>query len=132
MSQLRIQGGNKLRGRLRVSGMKNAATPILAATLLTEEPCLLHNVPRIRDVDRMIDILQSLGVKTEWIGENDLRLEARDVDLVDLNRKAMRTMRSSILLLGPLLARFKEADLPEPGGCIIGNRPIDTRDYPDA
>lgn len=126
MSRLRIQGGHKLNGRLRVSGMKNAATPILAATLLTDEPCTLHEVPRIRDVERMLDILRSLGVAVEWTGKNDLVIEARGADLNGLDRKAMRTMRSSILLLGPLLARFKEADLPEPGGCIIGNRSVDT------
>lgn len=126
MSRLRIQGGHKLNGHLRVSGMKNAATPILAAALLTDETCTLHEVPRIRDVERMLDILRSLGVAVEWTGKNDLVIEARGADLNGLDRKAMRTMRSSILLLGPLLARFKEADLPEPGGCIIGNRPVDT------
>lgn len=106
--------------------MKNAATPILAATLLAEDPCTLHEVPRIRDVDRMLGILTSLGAAVEWVGKNDLIIDARTADLGGLDRKAMRTMRSSILLLGPLLARFKEANLPEPGGCIIGNRPIDT------
>lgn len=106
--------------------MKNAATPILAATLLTDEPCTLHNVPRIRDVDRMLDILRSLGVKVARNDDGSVQIEAGDADLKGLDRKAMRTMRSSILLLGPLLARFKEADLPEPGGCIIGNRPVDT------
>lgn len=105
--------------------MKNAATPILAATLLTDEPCLLQNVPRIRDVERMLDILKSLGVKTEWTGEHELRIEARGADPTSLDRKAMRSMRSSILFLGPMLSRFREVDLPEPGGCILGNRPLD-------
>ena len=129
MSRLRIQGGKKLRGRLRVSGMKNAATPILAATLLTDEPCLLRNVPRIRDVERMLDILRSLGAKAEWTGDHALRIEARGADPGKLDRKAMRSMRSSILFMGPFLARFREIELPEPGGCIIGNRPIDTHLY---
>jgi len=106
--------------------MKNAATPILAATLLTDEPCLLKNVPRIRDVERMLDILKSLGVKAEWTGEHELRIEARGADPTTLDRKAMRSMRSSVLFLGPMLARFREVELPEPGGCIIGNRPVDT------
>lgn len=109
--------------------MKNAATPILAATLLTGEPCLLRNVPRIRDVERMLDILRSLGVKADWAGEHDLRIDAREADPSTLDRKAMRSMRSSILFLGPFLARFREIELPEPGGCIIGNRPIDTHLY---
>jgi UDP-N-acetylglucosamine 1-carboxyvinyltransferase len=106
--------------------MKNAATPILAATLLTDEPCLLRNIPRIRDVERMLDILRSLGAKAEWTGEHDVRVEARGADPEALDRKAMRGMRSSILFLGPMLSRFREVELPEPGGCIIGNRPLDT------
>lgn len=126
MSRLRIQGGRKLRGRLRVSGMKNAATPILAATLLTDGPCTLRNVPRIRDVDRMLDILRSIGASAEWTEEHEVRVEARGADPKGLDRKAMRALRSSVLFMGPFLARFREVDLPEPGGCIIGNRPVDT------
>jgi UDP-N-acetylglucosamine 1-carboxyvinyltransferase len=126
MSRLRIQGGRKIRGRLRVSGMKNAATPILAACLLTDEPCILHNVPRIRDVERMLDILRSMGAKAEWNGEHDLRIETRGADPKDLDRKAMRSIRSSVLMMGPMLARFREVELPEPGGCHLGNRPLDT------
>lgn len=126
MSRLRIQGGKKLRGRLRVAGMKNAATPILAATLLTDEPSLLKNVPRIRDVERMLDILRSLGVSADWVGDHDLKIEPKGADPAKLDRKAMRSMRSSVLFLGPMLARFREVELPEPGGCIIGNRPLDT------
>ncbi len=126
MSRLRIQGGRKLRGSLKVSGMKNAATPILAACLLTDEPCLLSNVPRIRDVEKMLEILKSLGVRAEWIGEHELRIAAKGADLMSLDKKLMRSMRSSVLLLGPLLARFRHVELPEPGGCIIGNRPLDT------
>ncbi len=125
MSRLRIQGGKKLRGRLRVAGMKNAATPILAATLLTDEPCLLRNIPRIRDVERMLDILRSLGIKAEWTGDHELRIEAHGADPATLDRKAMRSMRSSVLFLGPMLARFREVEFTEPGGCILGNRPLD-------
>ena len=126
MSRLRIQGGKKLRGRLQVAGMKNAATPILAATLLTDEPCVLRNVPRIRDVERMLDILRSLGVEVAWTGDHELKIDPRNADPAKLDRKAMRSMRSSVLFLGPMLARFREMELPEPGGCIIGNRPLDT------
>lgn len=106
--------------------MKNAATPILAATLLAGGPCRLSNVPRIRDVERMLDILKSLGADVEWTGAHDLRIESRSADPATLDRKAMRSMRSSVLFLGPMLARFREVELPEPGGCIIGNRPVDT------
>lgn len=106
--------------------MKNAATPILAATLLTDEECILKNVPRIRDVERMLDMLRSLGALVEWIGDHELRIVARDVDPTKMDRKAMRSMRSSVLFLGPMLARFHQVELPEPGGCIIGNRPLDT------
>jgi UDP-N-acetylglucosamine 1-carboxyvinyltransferase len=126
MSRFRIQGGKKLRGRLRAAGMKNAATPILAATLLTDGTCVLKNVPRIRDVERMLDILRSLGVRVEWAGDHELSIEPKGADPAKLDRKAMRSMRSSVLFLGPMLARFREVELPEPGGCIIGNRPLDT------
>ncbi len=106
--------------------MKNAATPILAATLLTDERSVLKNVPRIRDVERMLDILRSLGVLVEWVGEHELTIDPRIADPAKLDRKAMRSMRSSVLFLGPMLSRFREVELPEPGGCIIGNRPLDT------
>ncbi len=106
--------------------MKNAATPILAATLLADGPSVLRNVPRIRDVERMLDILRSLGVRAEWTGDHELKIEPQGADPAKLDRKAMRSMRSSVLFLGPMLARFREVELPEPGGCIIGNRPLDT------
>lgn len=129
MSRFKIQGGRKLRGQLRVSGMKNAATPIIAATLLTDGPCFLRNIPRIRDVDRMLEILRSLGASAEWVGDHDVRIEAKDISLEKLDRKAMRSLRSSALFMGPMLARFREVEIPEPGGCIIGNRPLDTHIY---
>ncbi len=106
--------------------MKNAATPILAATLLTDEPCSLKNVPRIRDVERMLDILRSLGVSVVWNGDHELTIDPKNADPTKVDRKAMRSMRSSVLFLGPMLSRFREMELPEPGGCIIGNRPLDT------
>jgi UDP-N-acetylglucosamine 1-carboxyvinyltransferase len=106
--------------------MKNAATPILAATLLTDEPCLLHNIPRIRDVERMLEILRSMGAKAEWVGEHDVRVEAKGADSASLDRKAMRSLRSSVLMMGPMLARFRAVEIPEPGGCNLGNRPLDT------
>lgn len=125
-SKLIIRGGLPLNGEIPVRGMKNAVTPILAATLLVPGRCLLHNVPRLSDVDRMLDILRSLGSKVEWLGEHDLAVDTRQADIASIDAKTVKSMRSSILFLGPLLARFRRVDLPEPGGCIIGNRPIDT------
>lgn len=129
MSKFIIKGGKKLNGRIHIAGMKNAATPIIAACLLTPEPCVLYNVPRIKDVFRMLEILQGLGVKADWFDDHTLSLEAKSVSCQSLSKDLITAMRSSILLLGPLLARCGEIDLPEPGGCIIGNRPIDTHLY---
>jgi len=126
MGQFIIQGGAKLKGEVEISGMKNAATPIIAATLLTEEECLIDNVPRITDVEKMLDILKSLGSKVNWLGEHQLSIKNDSLNLAALEKKMVKSMRSSVLLLAPLLVRFQEALVPEPGGCIIGNRPLDT------
>ncbi|MBI4457814.1 UDP-N-acetylglucosamine 1-carboxyvinyltransferase [Candidatus Uhrbacteria bacterium] len=120
-----IRGGRHLSGDIKVGGMKNAATPILAATLLASEPCIIENVPRLSDVERMLDILRSLGAEAEWTGEHEVSIDARRADIGSLDAKAVKSMRSSVLLMGPLLARFHEVRMPEPGGCIIGNRPLD-------
>lgn len=125
-SRLRIHGGRPLDGEIRVGGMKNAATPIIAATLLIKDRCVLRNVPRLSDVERMLDILRSLGATVEWTGEHELTIDATNADLASLDAKAVKSMRSSILLMGPLLSRFHEVEIPEPGGCNLGNRPIDT------
>lgn len=125
-SKLIIRGGLPLTGEIPIRGMKNAVTPILAATLLVPGRCILHNVPRLSDVDRMLDILRSLGSKIEWLGEHDLAVDTRPADIASIDAKTVKSMRSSILFLGPLLARFRRVELPEPGGCIIGNRPIET------
>lgn len=124
-SKLRIRGGKPLEGEIRVGGMKNAATPIIAATLLIKGPVVLQNVPRLSDVERMLDILRSLGCTAEWTGDNELSIDATRADLASLDAKAVKSMRSSILLMGPLLSRFHEVAIPEPGGCLLGNRPID-------
>lgn len=121
-----IRGGLPLNGEIEVRGMKNAATPILAATLLMSEPCVIRNLPRLSDVERMLDILRSLGSTVEWTGEHELTVDTRRADIAHLDAKTVKSMRSSILILGPLLARFNQVELPEPGGCIIGNRPIET------
>jgi UDP-N-acetylglucosamine 1-carboxyvinyltransferase len=129
MSKFIIKGGQKLRGKIRASGMKNAATPIIAATLLTEEECVISNVPRITDVERMLEILRSLGSKAKWTSDHEVTICTKGADIKSLDEKTVKSMRSSILLLGPLLARFKRVSIPEPGGCIIGNRPPDTHFY---
>jgi UDP-N-acetylglucosamine 1-carboxyvinyltransferase len=124
-SKLRILGGKALEGDIRVGGMKNAATPILAATLLVQGECVIDNVPRLSDVERMLDILRSLGSRVEWTGTNQVTVDTRAANIASLDSRAVKSMRSSILLMGPLLSRFHEVAIPEPGGCNLGNRPID-------
>ena len=114
-----------MNGDVVIGGMKNAVTPILAATLLCSEPCVIRNVPRLSDVERMLDILRSLGAAVEWTGDHEVTVDTRRADIASIDARAVKSMRSSILLLGALLSRFHRVELPEPGGCIIGNRPID-------
>src|SRR3954454_24577831 len=98
-----IEGGRPLNGRIRAAGNKNGALPILAACLLTEEEVVLHNVPRILDVQTMLDLLADLGVDVEWIGDNDVRVHAADVTKTELDEELCRRIRASVLLAGPLL-----------------------------
>ncbi len=129
MSKFIIKGGNPLRGTIEILGMKNAATPIIVATLLTSDECVISNVPRISDVLRLLEILEGLGAQIKWIEEHKLTICTKDVNIQSINKEAVQSMRSSILLMGPLLSRFRKILIPEPGGCIIGNRPIDTHLY---
>jgi len=126
MAQFVIHGGQPLEGEIEVKGMKNAATPIIAASLLTDQTCVLNNVPRITDVEKMVQIVRSLGAKAEWKGNSQLEICSQGLTLKKMDENKIKAMRSSVLLLGPLLARFGQTSLPEPGGCIIGNRPLDT------
>jgi UDP-N-acetylglucosamine 1-carboxyvinyltransferase len=121
-----IEGGCPLSGRVRASGNKNAALPILAACILTPEPVLLENVPRIQDVEVMLALLRSVGAEAEWTGPNELRVHAEDVSTTDLDEDLSREIRSSLLLAGPLLARCGRVTVPPPGGDVIGRRRIDT------
>src|SRR6188472_2565011 len=125
MEKFVIQGGEPLAGELTVAGNKNAALPILAACLLTEEEVLLHRVPRIRDVDAQIALLERLGVEAVWVGDNSLRLSARTVNDVEVDDDISNSIRASFLVAGPLLARFGEARMPPPGGDFIGRRRLD-------
>lgn len=121
-----IQGGVRLHGEVIASGNKNAALPLLAASLLTDESLILHNVPRIRDVEIMVHLLHTLGVSAEWIAPNSLRLCAADVSACELSRDLCREIRASILLAGPMLGRTGGINLPPPGGDVIGRRRLDT------
>jgi UDP-N-acetylglucosamine 1-carboxyvinyltransferase len=123
MSSLVIEGGYPLQGRIRVPGAKNAATPLIAAALLTRGELVLKRVPAITDVARMLQLLEGLGVAVERNGD-EVRLKAQDVTTAKLDAKLVKSIRSSVLLFGPMLARLGEVSLPEPGGCIIGNRPL--------
>jgi UDP-N-acetylglucosamine 1-carboxyvinyltransferase len=121
-----IEGARPLNGRIRAAGNKNGALPILAACLLTEDEVVLHNLPRILDVQTMLDLLADLGVEVEWIGENDARVRAANVTKTELDEDLCRRIRASVLLAGPLLARFGSAIIPPPGGDVIGRRRVDT------
>jgi UDP-N-acetylglucosamine 1-carboxyvinyltransferase len=121
-----VKGGRPLRGSIRPAGNKNAALPILASTVLADGPMELDNIPRIRDVETMLDLLVDLGASAEWIGPNLVRVDARQARPKPLDPKLCARIRASILLAGPLLARFGSVTLPPPGGDVIGRRRVDT------
>ena len=124
--KLIIKGGKPLTGVIEVRGCKNSATPILAATILTDQPCAIANLPLIEDVFKMIELLRSLGAKVSWVGERKVVIEAKEINPEKLDQNLVVRLRSSILLVGPLLARCGVAKIAQPGGCFIGARPIDT------
>jgi len=112
MPSFRIQGGKRLSGAVTVQGAKNAALPLLSATLLTAQPCTLSNIPRIEDVMVMLELISGMGARVEWLGENQVRVTAADLDPDKLNRLLVRKLRASILMIGPLLARFGKIRIP--------------------
>ena len=124
MDRLLVRGGRELRGEIRISGAKNAALPELCAALLTAEPVTLHNVPQLQDVSTMLKLVRNMGVGAERDGET-VRLDAGALDKPEAPYELVKTMRASILALGPLLARFGRARVSLPGGCAIGSRPVD-------
>ena len=126
MPKFSVQGGRRLKGTVHPAGNKNAALPMLAATLLTEEEVVLENVPAIRDVKTLIDLLGTLGAETEWTGPNEVRIRAKDIGKGKLDAAAAARIRASILLAGPMLARTGSMTLPPPGGDVIGRRRMDT------
>jgi len=121
-----VTGGRALQGTIRPTGNKNAALPILAATLLADGPCRIANVPRIRDVETMLALLQHLGADVAWADENTVTVDAARAEPRPLDPALAARIRASILLAGPLLARFGRVTLPPPGGDVIGRRRVDT------
>jgi UDP-N-acetylglucosamine 1-carboxyvinyltransferase len=126
MDKFIIEGGVALNGEVTPAGNKNAALPLLAAALLTEEPIILHNIPQIQDTLVMRKLIESLGVQIEDLDATSWRVTARDLRLADLNPDLCRRIRASILIAGPLSARIGEFKLPPPGGDVIGRRRLDT------
>jgi len=124
MQKLAIQGGNPLHGEVLISGAKNAALPIMCASLLSAEPLQLSNVPDLHDVATMRKLLQQMGVAIEVQGES-MTLHGAQVSKLEAPYDMVKTMRASVLVLGPLVARFGEARVSLPGGCAIGSRPVD-------
>ena len=124
MDKLLIEGGVRLAGELSVSGAKNAALPILAGTLLATRPVTVSNVPQLKDVATTITLLQSMGALVTFDDKLNIEVDAGDISRPRAPYELVKTMRASILVLGPLLARFGEADVSLPGGCAIGARPV--------
>jgi UDP-N-acetylglucosamine 1-carboxyvinyltransferase len=124
--QFVVDGGHRLHGTIRPSGNKNAALPIIAAALLTDQPVTLHNVPHIRDVEALLELVRSVGARAGWDGPNTLRIHAKEIRVTALDPLLCARIRASILLAGPLLARCGEVVLPPPGGDVIGRRRVDT------
>src|SRR3989442_2682800 len=121
-----VTGGRALKGTIRPAGNKNAALPILAATLLADGPCRIDNVPHIRDVETMLALLAHLGAEVRWLGANTVEVNAARAEPRELDPALCARIRASILLAGPMLARFGRVSLPPPGGDVIGRRRVDT------
>ncbi|ETF03064.1 UDP-N-acetylglucosamine 1-carboxyvinyltransferase [Advenella kashmirensis W13003] len=125
MDKLKIIGGRRLNGEITVSGAKNAALPILCAALLTSDPVTLRNVPQLNDISTTLRLLADLGVKTRQEEGGVVHLQADQITNLEASYELVKTMRASILVLGPLLTRFGQAKVSLPGGCSIGQRPVD-------
>ncbi len=125
MAKYIVKHSGPLRGEVVISGAKNAVLPLMAAALLTEEECIIKDVPDLRDVAFMKEILMSLGSEVESLEENVLRIKTEDITSTEAQFELVNKMRASILIMGPLLARKGRAIIPHPGGCTIGKRPID-------
>src|SRR3981081_1950198 len=126
MARFIVEGGTPLRGEITAKGNKNSALPLIAASLLTSEPMTLRNLPRIRDVNGMLEILSGLGATVEWLDPHTAKISAANVNKTSIDPKLSREIRASLIFAGPLLARFKKATLGLSGGDVIGRRPTDT------
>ena len=124
MQKLEVFGANKLRGQIKISGSKNASLPILAATLLSNKKINLSNVPKVKDIETMIELLRSLGSKIKFVN-NKINIDNSNQFKKFASYNLVKTMRAGILVLGPLLAKFGSAKVSLPGGCAIGTRPVD-------
>lgn len=120
-----IIGGKRLEGSVEISGAKNSALSIMAATLLTKDVCILRNIPHLTDVDTMIAVIRKLGIKVEWKEDNTLYIDSDYFNNYEAPYELVKKMRASILVMGPLLARLHKAKISLPGGCAIGARPVD-------
>ena len=125
MDKLLIRGGRQLRGEVLISGAKNAALPELCATLLTDSPVTLRNVPRLQDVATMVKLIRNMGVAVEVRDDGSVQVDASSLPRPEAPYELVKTMRASVLALGPLVARFGRAKVSLPGGCAIGSRPVD-------
>ena len=124
MQKLEVFGAKKLKGQIKISGSKNASLPILAATLLSNKKVYLQNLPRVKDIETMVSLLQSLGSKISF-NKNNLAIDNKKQNKNSASYSLVKTMRAGILVLGPLLAKFGKAKVSLPGGCAIGTRPVD-------
>ncbi len=125
MDQIVIRGGRRLTGEVEIGGAKNAALPLLFASLLTPEPCRFRNLPEVFDIRTTLHLLQNLGAEVLEKQDHEVQLRAREISRVEATYELVRTMRASFLTLGPLLARIGRARVSNPGGCAIGARPVD-------
>jgi len=125
MDSIVVEGGVSLKGKVKISGAKNSALPLMAATLLTSAKFTLENIPNLMDVHTMASLLSQLGAKVKWVSKHTLSIDSTSVNKWEAPYDTVRKMRASVCVLGPLLARFKKAVVSYPGGCIIGLRPID-------
>ncbi|HCD37757.1 MAG TPA: UDP-N-acetylglucosamine 1-carboxyvinyltransferase [Candidatus Omnitrophica bacterium] len=124
MEKIIIEGGERLKGEVRISGAKNSALPLMASALLAEGVCTIKNVPKLRDVNTFVDLLKYIGVKVSRDKEEELEFDATSINCYEAPYNHVKTMRASVLVLGPLIARFGKAKVSLPGGCAIGARPI--------
>lgn len=125
MKKLLIEGENKLYGRIEISGMKNSALPIVYATILIKDDCIIENIPRVSDVENSLEILRKMGAKAEFVDKNTVLINTNNLDSTIKSKELVSKMRASSYLMGTLLARFGYLTIPLPGGCNFGSRPIE-------